>query len=146
MKERYKGEEPEPIVQWFIPTQTPEGGAPEEVREQWIGVALPVRESNAPVAEEKHVRGYLIGANVVRPGDIHVNNPEDMVAIELEDAIKALRLAGREGASGWWEDWREIKPDFFGTTLMFMTRDGDLVSPAEVEDISPGATNFDQHL
>jgi hypothetical protein len=143
MNEVYPGQEPEKIAQWFFPARTPEGGAPDEIREQWVGVPLPVRESNATISEDRLVSGFLIGANVNRPGDIKVNDPEDMVSVDLSDAIKALEMAGREEAAYWWVNWSETKPPYFGNNLMFKADEGDLLTPAEAEKRMPGVSQFD---
>jgi hypothetical protein len=146
MTERYTGRELEPIVHWFVPNTTPEGGAPDEVREQWMGVPLPVRESNATHSERELVDGYLIGHDVNRPlraGNIHLNDPNEMVAINLGDAIKALALAGKTDASGWWQHYADVKPPYTGERLMFKKAEGEICSNAAVASEYIWIADFD---
>ena len=134
-------EHQEEIAQWFVPSSTPEGGAPEEIRAQWIGVPLPVRKSN--VVNTDLVGDYVIGANVLNPTDVKVNEPEAMVTVYAIDAFKALRLASRDDAAEWWETWFEHRHPMLGTRLMFRTSEGQIYANDEIEENFAGSSSFD---
>lgn len=83
--ETYPSREAEkPVLFWILITATPEGEAPLDVRESWIGTVLPVREDSTK-----------------RISDRHDGNANTYPVI-TEDAIKALRLQGRGESADWW--------------------------------------------
>jgi hypothetical protein len=135
-------EHQEEIVRWFVPNKTPNGGAPEDVREQWVGVPIPVRRSDAE-SGAGIVGDYLIGASVAEIRDVKVNEPNKIVTVNAIDAIKALTVAARHDAAVWWGNWFMTRHPMMGTKLMFGAHEGDLRSDVEVEEITPGASQFD---
>lgn len=141
MTERYPGEESKQISLWFIPDIIPEGGAPEKIKQQWVGVPLPVRKKN--IVSEDVVGDYVVGANILDPTDVKLNEPMALVCVETLDAIKALRLADRRDAAEWWEYWFDNRSFVFGTTLMFQASEGRLLTPTEVEEELPGTNRFE---
>jgi hypothetical protein len=84
-----------PIQYWFEITTTPMGGAPVEVREQWVGVVLPIRRPRPVEGPEPWV-GREIGTR--QPVAV-----ADGVVVEADDAVRSLRLFDRPDAAGWWE-------------------------------------------
>lgn len=114
----------EAVAQWFTPTTKPSGGAPEEIRAQWIGVSLPVLKSN--IVHPELIGDYVVGQNIFDPTDVKVNEPEATVTVEAIDAFKALRDAGRDEAAEWWESWFETRHPMFGTRLIFQASEGDI--------------------
>jgi hypothetical protein len=110
----------EPIVYWFQVTSTPAGGAPEEVREAWVGVLLPVRRPRPVEGPEAHV------ARDVR--DRQVKLIKDGVAVAPDDAVKSLRLFGRADAAQWWETY--FVQHTSTVALAFRTVEGRLLPPS----------------
>jgi hypothetical protein len=140
-----KEESEDRIAQWFLPTRTPFGAAPEEIREKWIGVPLPVRESNL-TENLNTLQGYLPGMNIDDPTDVIINEPSETVVVESLDAFKALRAAGQTEAAQWWEQWFWSRHQFMGNSLIFQAEEGQLLSPEEAEEQLPGLPgirNFD---
>ena len=66
--------------------ETPPGQAPESIREQWIGLELPIQE------EKDDGRG-------LRDGTANSGGYKVLAS----DAISALREAGKEEAANYWE-------------------------------------------
>jgi hypothetical protein len=143
MTEKYEGEEPERIALWFVPHTIPYGGAPEAIREQWLGVPLPVRESHV-ANEADTLMGYSVGMNIDNPEDVVVRHPSEAVVVEALDAFKALHLAGREEAAHWWEEWFETRSYLMGEQLRFQATEGRICTPSEIESEFPGASQFDE--
>jgi hypothetical protein len=81
-----------PILSWFTVTDIPEGEAPEAIRKSWIGVTLPSRE-DTPVHGRAGI-GVLSGAGF---------DVEHAVSIRTDDAIIALRGAGKHVTADWWQ-------------------------------------------
>ncbi len=121
------------IVYWFLITTTPTGGAPEAVREAWVGIPLPVRRPRAVEGPEPHV------ARDVR--DRRVTFITDGVAVEPADAVKALRLFGRGDAAAWWESHVERHP--MTVALVFRTSEGRLLPPSYASMRFPELEDFD---
>lgn len=122
------------IYYWFVVAQTPQGGAPLEIREQWNGVALPVRRPR-PVEAPVPLVGREIGRETVR------NFIDDGVPVLAADALRALDLFGRHEALAWWREWfagRAISP-----TLAFRTHEGRLVPPSLALRLYPELDGFD---
>jgi hypothetical protein len=84
------------ILYWFRITQVPRGGAPVEVRAQWVDVALPVRD---PRPREGPLP--LIGRDIMNRDRRELIG--DAVPVRVDDALAALRLFGRDEARGWWQ-------------------------------------------
>jgi hypothetical protein len=114
------GGDREPIVYWFLVTSTPAGGAPKEVRDAWVGTLLPVRRPRPVEGPEAHV------ARDVR--DRQVKLIADGVAVAPDDALRALRLFGRDGAVEWWESYFVQRTST--VALAFRTHEGRLLPPS----------------
>jgi len=89
------GAEEDPIRYYFAVDRLPAGEAPLEVREQWVGLALPVRH-------DRYVEGPepLVGRGVK---SFTARHHSDGVIVLSPDAIDALSEAGRSGAAAYWE-------------------------------------------
>ena len=123
------GGDREPIVYWFLVTSTPAGGAPEEVRAAWVGVLLPVRRPRPVEGPETHV------ARDVRDRQVRVIS--DGVAVAPDDAVRALRLFGREDAAQWWASYLVDRPSTIA--LAFRTLEGRLLPSSYALMRFPGA-------
>jgi hypothetical protein len=81
-----------PVDAHFLITKTPQGDAPENIREQWIDLSLPVRRANlGQIAMQ--ARGTETG--ILR----EVQNSVPVLGLE---AVHALLIAGREEAAKYW--------------------------------------------
>jgi hypothetical protein len=109
-----------PILSWFIVGTMPEGEAPIEIKEQWLGVPLPVR-MKAPRLD------YRVG---VLSGE-RITSVKDAIPVNTDDAILALRAAGKEEAADWWEANGHTHGD---PTLLFDAAEGKLVRGNTLED------------
>lgn len=121
------------IQYWFVIRDIPAGGAPEDVKQQWVNIPLPCRRPHAE-APEVHF-GTEVGRGF---GSVRVI--EDGVAIEADDAIKALRLFGRESAATWWETYYGRN----GSALVFRAYEGEIIPPDYAERLLPGLEDFDR--
>lgn len=74
----------------FKVLQIPEGEAPLAVREQWVGLTLPVVE----------VLGPRTGYGVLTGNEATMENA---VAVGLRDGVQALRDADKQEAADWWQ-------------------------------------------
>jgi hypothetical protein len=83
----------------FIITQTPQGGAPEEIKEQWVGTTLPVRNRNLGQA----ALSPTVNFDYLRQQFIETDDPVSITGI---DAVQALRDAGKEEAARFWEAYQ----------------------------------------
>ena len=81
-----------PIVIDFTITQVPEGGAPEEIRREWVGLSLPVREQNALGLGPRYF-DLLTGQMRDNPSSVGISGIE---------AVDALYRAGKIEASNFW--------------------------------------------
>jgi hypothetical protein len=121
------------IKGWFIPRVTPYGGAPEEIKKQWVDVPLPLRYIRSEAPE-----GF-IGETVGDPQQINIL--ADSVTVEAVDALKALRVFGRTEAADWWDGYIGGR----GADLGFAVETGDQVLSANyLPRILPGIEDFDQ--
>jgi hypothetical protein len=123
-----------PILYWFIVSITPQGGAPEEVRAQWNGVALPVRRPR-PIEGPSSFRGRRIGA----PEELL--QIDDGVPVYLADALTALRHFDRELARSWWRDWFDRNPH--RRSLVFRIHEGTLLPVGFAVVRYPELADFD---
>jgi len=116
-----------PIQYWFI-LRT----APDEIKQQWVDVPLPCRR---PFIEghEPHI-GQDVGM-----GFETLKLIEDGVAIEADDAIRALMLFERHDAASWWDDYC----GGMGATLVFRANEGQALPVSAAERILPGLSDFD---
>lgn len=89
-------------------TRTPAGEAPQSVREEWVGVILPVKE----------LIGRCRGAGVLTGAPSPI---ADGVAVRGVDAIEALKAADRLDAARWWEE------NYKGNELLFEKSEGELL-------------------
>lgn len=119
------------IQGWFVPRIVPFGAAPEEIKEQWIDLPLPLRQlgdSETPNISIGHDLGNMLSMHIVE-------NPAQIYAA---DAFKSLRLFGREIAAEFWEQY--VHPS---DTLTFRPYEGDFYPTAEIQRILPGIELFD---
>jgi hypothetical protein len=122
------------IYYWFVLLGTPQGGAPIEVRAQWDGVAVPVREPR-PVEGPTPFRSRQVGSPQVR------RQIEDGVPVRSEDAVRALYLFGRPAACAWWQRYFDAGPT--NSRLVFRSYEGRLVPPSYALAMYPELTDFD---
>lgn len=90
----------------------PSGEAPEDIRRAWVGIVLPVADVTK---QELRARGLVSMGVLGGPPD-----PANVVGynVKTQNAIAALRIAGKENAVAWWEE--NVFPDMmpyliFGT-------------------------------
>ncbi len=119
------------IQAWFVPRQVPFGDAPENIKEQWVGVPLPLRQiqtEEAPGVSIGHSLGNLLDVHIVVGG----------AQVLASDAIKALHIFDRPKASDF---LRSVL--FDDQTLTFGPEEGQFFPPAEIQRILPGVEQFD---
>ena len=106
-----------PVEVTFTVTQVPRGGAPREIREDWVGAALPVRKLHAA----RLFHGYIGRRWFPVPEDRAVDaitgeKPEwpvwGNVEIRGYDAIDSLRELGRISAADYWEPYADAMLGF----------------------------------
>jgi len=84
-------------MQWhFEVLRPPDGEAPLEIREQWVGVWFPIEPRNMDGPQPETAEGVLSGAPSVMP---------DGVRVSMTNALAALRSSGRMEAAEWWTAW-----------------------------------------
>ena len=125
----------DPVLYWFLIELTPDGGAPDAVRAQWVGVALPVRRPR-PVEGPESFRGRRVDDPRVQTAIA------DGVPVEVDDALRALRHFERDHALQWWTT-------FFGTraaptALVFRLGEGTLLPASFAEARYPELADFDR--
>lgn len=118
---------------WFLVMSTPDGGAPEAIREDWVGVVLPVRRPRPAEGPEPHVGRHV----ATRQTSLIA----DGVAVATRDAVRSLRLFGRGEAAAWWEDYFVTRPAT--TALVFRTWEGRLLPPSYVALRFPELESFE---
>ena len=126
-----------PLIDWwFVIDRMPDGFAPEVIREDWVGVALPVR-------------GDLLSAQVedLTDQDNSASTLADIerVDIKLDDAIQALTLFGRDPSAKFWDMWgfsQTGRVSFYPITLSFSPQDGRIVADHEVRQSLPVVADF----
>jgi hypothetical protein len=89
----------------------PKGEAPLEIREQWVGVTVPVAE----------VLGDRVGFGVFTYAEVKMENA---IAVSLPEAVQALRSADKPDAADWWEKM----PQNQQSQLLFEESWGELIS------------------
>lgn len=84
-----------PILAQFTLNRVPQGGAPEYIREQWIGVPLPVREQSLAQLAFGSIQyfDYL---------SFNQKQNDDPVSIAGIEAVHALEEAEKFEASDFW--------------------------------------------
>ena len=116
------------ILYWFLVTSVPEGGAPEDIRSQWLNVLLPVRRPRPIEGPDPR-----IGTNVAKR---HLRTViPDGVVVELADAIRALVASGRDGAAAWWRALYATQPK--PPALVFRIHEGTLMPASYAERLYP---------
>lgn len=140
MREIYPGEEPQSIALWFTPNRVPAGSAPEHIKASWVGVPLPVRESNI-LDTDRTVMGYQLVGSVMDPTDIKLVDPRSTVKVSTEDAIKALRLFDKHNAADWWTLY--FGEHIFDLNLIFQAVEGQLSTVNEILRKFPDLADFD---
>ena len=118
---------------WFLVTTTPAGGAPLHVRDGWVGVPLPVRHPRPMESPEPHVARDI--------NNREIRFIDDGVAVDPHDAIRALRLFGRDDAADWWKAHLELRPAT--TALAFRTHEGRLLPASYASMRFPELEDFD---
>jgi hypothetical protein len=103
------------IVGTFTVHTIPHGAAPETIKQQWLGVSLPVRERLL-----ESVLGGTVYLDILS-SDVKVN-PQPMPVYGF-DAVAALRKAGRVEAADFWAD-----QGFEFATMQFRCNEGDFES------------------
>jgi hypothetical protein len=121
------------VLYWFEVTSVPEGGAPQEIRAEWVGVPLPVRRPR-PVE----------GPDLKIGRDVQDLNRRKLIAdgvvVEIADALSTLRLFGRETAADWWDRWSQSGPR--AAALVFRTWEGRLLPSGYVGLLFPELDEF----
>lgn len=120
-----------PIQAWFVNRQIPFGNAPREIKEQWVDVPLPLRQLTLDESPQFHI-GY--GLNNLF--DVHIHN--DGQAVYAFDAVKALKLFGRQEAADFWNEM--LYPE---DTLIFKGNEGQVYPTSSLQRILPGIEMFD---
>lgn len=120
------------IDHWFVVRQVPQGDAPQEIKQQWVDVPLPIRYQ---LVEAPRVS---LGHGVDAFEDVVII--DDAVDIEGFDAIKALRLFGRPEAADYWDT---VLRGYGYPELGFRAREGQLMPAAMIARILPGIELFD---
>jgi hypothetical protein len=140
---RIEGVEPMPrqmtastrqIYYWFMLSGTPQGGAPVDVRAQWDGVVVPVREPR-PMEGPTPYRSRQVGDPQVR------RLIDDGVPVHGDDAVRALHLFSRPAACAWWRDYFDARPA--NSRLVFRSYEGRLVPPSYALAQYPELADFD---
>jgi hypothetical protein len=133
MKLSHDGAPAPPILYWFDVTQTPAGGAPVEIREQWRGVVLAVREPRPAEAPTP-----FLGRDVLETHRYRMIR--DGVPVTVADALQALRFYERPAAAAWWE---QTLRDLGQPRLVFRIHEGQLLPSSlapllhpEIEDLA----------
>lgn len=125
-----RGDLPE-IQGWFVPREVPYGAAPEEIREQWVDVPLPLRQISSD-----EMPNITIGHDLGDMTSVHIREGVDVYAF---DAFKALRLFGRTRGAEFWESM--ITPE---QGLIFGVEEGQIYPTPVMQKILPGIELFDQ--
>lgn len=118
---------------WFRPNTTPSGGAPIEIRECWVGVPLPVRRPRPVEGPERFVARDVLDRRIVKPID-------DGIAVDPEDAIRALEHAGRSAAALWWRQLLQERANI--ASFVFRRDEGELLPPRLALMLHPDLDGF----
>lgn len=123
-----------PITAWFIPRVTPYGGAPEEIKEGWVDVPLPLRydrPAEGPDPMIGHDVNNILGVTILA----------NSASVISTDAVKALRIFGRDEAADWWDGYFRGAP----ADLAFAVEPGDQILPDSfIRLVMPGIETFDE--
>lgn len=118
------------IPAWFVAREVPYGTAPENIKQQWVNVPLPVRDLG-----QVEARNITIGHDL---GDIFSIVVREGISVNADDAIKSLRLFGRAEAADFWS--LNLHP---GDMLNFGAKEGQVYPSAVIQRILPGIEFFD---
>lgn len=126
-------EQPRPeIVYWFLVSRTPRGGAPLDIREAWIGLALPVRRPR-PVEAPVPFVGRDVDSDARKIID-------DGVPVRGDDALMMLELFDRRDALVWWQEY--FSHAGLHPNLVFRTDEGRLLPPSLATRLHPELDGF----
>ena len=123
-----------PVLFWFRVTTVPVGGAPLEIRGQWVGIPLPVRRPRPVEGPQAHLGRDVIDRSVVRPIG-------DGIVVEPADGVTALRFFGRPEAASWWERHLASRP--MTTGLVFRRHEGEFLPPRLALMLHPELIDFE---
>lgn len=105
---------------WYMPTVAPVGGDwPQLIKNQWIGTRLPVKSEECILPPKA-----LLPTD---PNESVVITVVGFVKVDVQDAVSALRLDGKEKAANFWAttakslNWDEHE------NLYFRLSEGDLI-------------------
>jgi len=115
------------VEAYFVVQRAPNGEAPDEVNQAWLGLVLPIEP--VPVEAPQSAEGF----SFITSQHYHLDKA---VTVSLKSAIKALRAAGQTEVAYWWRARslrlfhdNEKKMD----NLLFDAEDG-LVIPASAKE------------
>jgi hypothetical protein len=108
---------------WFLVERVPAGEAPEDIRQQWVGLLLPVRHDR-PVEAPLPLAG--VGVETRTPSQV-----VDAVVVTLADCLAALDDADRAEAAAYWRLKAPVG------ALAFESAEGRLLTPTEVARYFP---------
>ena len=123
-----------PVLFWFRVTTVPAGGAPLEIRRQWVGVALPVRRPRPVEGPDAHLGRDVVDRRIARP-------ISDGVVVEPGDGLAALRFFDHPEAATWWEEHLARRPATTG--LVFRRHEGEFLPPRLALMLYPELTDFE---
>jgi len=120
------------IQGWFVARNVPFGAAPEYIKEQWIGVPLPLRQmspTEAPRVGIGHAIDDILSVHIV----------DEAVDVWVFDALKSLDIFERNEAREFWA--KMLHPN---QGLMFSACEGEVYSTPTIQRILPGIELFDE--
>lgn len=79
----------------FTIKQIPEGGAPESIRQEWVGITMPVRTFSLG-SKAMEACSYFDALTFTV-----IDNPEPVTIVGME-AVEALKEAGKNSAAEFW--------------------------------------------
>ena len=91
----------------FTPMETPPGEAPERLREEWVGVQMPL---SPRVVYLDHPKTHAEG---MRSGRAMTETNIDFVLVSVENALQALREHGKDDAA---DEWQVLARRRYGAT------------------------------
>ena len=130
---RAAGDRRAPVLFWFRVAVVPSGGAPLEIRREWVGVPLPVRRGRPVEGPQPHVGSDVVDRRIRRA-------VADGVVVESDDAVTALALFGRSDAAAWWEEHLAAQPHEQG--LLFRRHEGEFLPSRLARMLHPELDDF----
>ena len=122
-----------PVLFWFRVTAVPSGGAPPEIRCQWVGVPLPVRRPRPVEGPQAHLGRDVVDRRIRRA-------ISDGVVVEPPDALAALRLFDRSEAAAWWQAQLASRP--LANGLVFRRHEGEFLPTRLAHMLHPELDDF----